>query len=262
MKRCDLLVWSYVVLAFGLLVVTPRASRAEGFVDLTVGGAVTQDANGTQKKNTNAEYGVPVNNVVSIQHVTVSSSSTAREDFATSPSVGGRAGYWFESEPWFGLAATVSYFQPDVRPKGVENAERADLTVVPLSLLLMARASLLTTKEFPHGQLQPYIGVGPGLFISHVSGKLAPGEPDFSDTSTDLGLDFRLGLAWQFAAHFALFGEYAYTHVSPTFSSTHTESVNVPVPGGTINTDASVRRETETDIGTHRFLAGLSYRFW
>lgn len=192
------------------------------------------------------------------------STSKARGDFATSPSVGGRAGYWFEGEPWFGLAATVSYFQPDVRPKGVENADRADLTVIPLSLLVMARASLLTSKEFSHGRLQPYVGVGPGLFISHVSGKLASGEPDFSDTSTDLGLDFRLGLAWEFAQHFALFGEYAYTHVNPTFSSTHTETKAIDVQGasGTINTDASVRRENETDIGTHRFLAGVSYRFW
>jgi len=186
--------WIAVSLLAGILLMAPRMLWAEAFADIAAGGAITQHAN------------------VTIQ------ASTVRAKPPSAVSVGGRLGYWFESTPVFGLAGSVSYYSPG-------------RNVVPLSLLLMARVPVLTSEEFPNGQLQPYLGVGPGVFIF--------------DTAADVGMDVRAGMSWLFTPHIGLFGEYRLTAVSTTS--------NVEVMGQQAQEDIS--------LYTHYFLAGLAYHF-
>ncbi len=152
----------------------------------------------------------------------------------SSPVFGLRFGRWLEdfNLPWLGVAADVSYFRP-----------ATDVQTVPVSLLLMARYGLLKDEEFKAGRLQPYVGLGGGLFFSNVSGAI--GFQEASDTSTDVGLDTRVGAAFMMDANWAAFIEYRFTHVTPTW--------DVKVFGGT--TPAS------TTFNTHHVILGLSYRF-
>jgi opacity protein-like surface antigen len=107
----------------------------------------------------------------------------------------------------------------------------------------MARYGFLKDDEFPRGRLQPYVGIGPGLFFSNASG--AVGSLEVDETSTDIGLDFRTGLAFQFDPNWAAFTEYRYTHIEPSWKAS--------VFGG--ETTAS------TTFNTHHILLGVSYRF-
>ena len=86
---------------------------------------------------------------------------------------------------------------------------------MPLSLLVMVRHGFLKDEEFTRGRLQPYVGVGPSLFINNVSGSIRFQESN--DTSTDVGLDFRLGTAFLIETNWSAFIEYRFTHVSPTW---------------------------------------------
>ena len=152
----------------------------------------------------------------------------------SSPSFGVRVGKWFDDFqlPWLGVALDVSYFRPAV-----------DVQTIPISLLLMARYGFLKDEEFKDGRLQPYAAVGPGLFISHASGSI--GFNDVDDTSTNIGLDLRLGLLLRIDSNWGAFTEYRFTHVSPTW-----------------DVDAfGVKTSASTTFNTHHILLGVSYRF-
>jgi len=198
----------------GLLVVlfavsvSASTARAEGFVDLRVGGAFTEDGD-----------------------VDIDPGPRVESEFDDSVTGGIRAGYWFDSLPWLGLAADVSYFGPDP-----EIISGADIEVIPLSPLLMGRVPIATSEEYPHGRIQPFIGVGPGVFISLVD--LGPGA---DDESVDVGFDLHAGLNFQVTPVVSIFGEYRFTH----FES------DVDVQGFDI----------ETELDTHHIAGGIGFHF-
>jgi hypothetical protein len=156
-------------------------------------------------------------------------------DYTDTMSGGFRVGYWFESARWLGLAVDASYFTPD-----------SDVSVVPVSALLMLRLPLFRSTAFPSGRLQPYIAGGPGLFVSTFSGDL--GEDlggQASDTSIDLGLDARAGLTFLFTKQFGIFFEGRMTRVSPEWSFQ------------VLGHDTTVK----TDLTTYHLIGGLTFRF-
>ncbi len=89
----------------------------------------------------------------------VSINDSAKADYDNTYVVGGRAGFWSPStRPAAGLALDVSYFELD--------AEGTETKVLPVSALVMLR--------YPGDRLQPYIGIGAGVF--------------FTDTEVDIQL--------------------------------------------------------------------------
>lgn len=197
-----------VSLVMAVLLAGPRMLWAEGFADIGVGGAIKQNAKITESNGNRPE---------------------GRVHFADSVTVGGRIGYWFEGAPLLGVAGTVSYYQPGA------SGSTAKTEVVPLTLLAMARWPLLESTQFPNGRLQPYVGVGPGFFITDVS------APGFSDTSKEAGLDVRAGASLLLTPHVGWLVEYRLTHVGTTF---HDQGERV-----------------ETSLTTHHFLTGMAYHF-
>ncbi len=66
-----------------------------------------------------------------------------------------------------------------------------------------------------------------------------------------LGVKVGGGIAWQFHERISLFGEYRFTHFSPSIET------------GGVNVAGVETGDLEVDLGldTHYVLAGLSYRF-
>lgn len=212
MQRASVLLSALVA----ALLATAVPASAEWFTDFYLGAAKTQQADVTF----------------------TTFDQDVRQDLnnSSSLSVGVRGGRWFDDLPWLGFAVDASYFSP-----------ATDITVFPITALLMARYGFLKDDEFKEGRLQPYAGIGGGLFISHVNGSV--GFQESSDTSADIGLDLRAGVAHGFYASdtMKVFGflEYRFTHVAPTF--------DVSTFGGTTS--------AETTFNTHHFVLGVSVRF-
>lgn len=211
-----------ILVVLGFLIVFPTPARAEWFGDLYLGTASTEDGEITRTAS--------------------GTSVTERQDFGSSFTIGLRVGNWLENIPWLGFAIDYCIFRA--------NIDHGDVIISPVSLLAMVRMKWLVSTEFPRGRVQPYFGIGPALFYSEMNSfSPAPwgplekvGDPD---TSIDLGLDVRVGLAWSITYNIALFGEYRLSTFEPEFE----ENVS------------GISEEIETELTTHHGLAGISYRF-
>ena len=95
------------------------------------------------------------------------------------------------------------------------------------------------------------MGVGPGLFLSDtkVDIQLSGQDKTSSDTTVDIGLDTRAGLAWRLFKSFAVFGEYRFTY----FEGNYEDKVS------SAGTEIKVKVDTKNYV--HHFLFGVSYRF-
>ena len=190
-----------------LIVLSTAAARAEGFIDLRAGAAFTE--------NSDVEiFGFRL--------------KTEHEDSATA---GLRAGYWFDSLPWLGLAADVSYFAPD-------DSGGPSIDVIPISPLLMLRAPLAVSEEFPNGRLQPFAGIGPGVFVSLVDFGVSGQE----DESVDVGVDVHAGLRFLIARNASIFLQYRYTWFEPT---------KIEIFG----------RDYDPELSTHHVAGGIGLHF-
>ena len=156
-------------------------------------------------------------------------------DFEDSVTGGVRGGYWFDPLPWLGLAGDVTYFGPDDDiPGGPE------IDVIPISPLLMLRAPLVTDEEFPNGRLQPFAGVGPGIFVSLVD--FGGGD---DDESVDVGLDVHAGLKFLVTPNVGIFVQYRYTWFEP----------ELELDVGPFDVDV------EPELSTHHAAAGIGFHF-
>ena len=220
------------VALLGTLASAPTLASAEWFVDFYAGAASTADADVSASDRFCSGF-----------FCSPASTASREVQFDSSFTVGGRVGHWFEPIPWLGVAFDVSYFQA--------NGEDVEITVVPLSLLLMLRWPLLATPDFPRGRLQPYIGIGPGAFITDVSVDFRPTLPNaLSITDVEAGFDARAGLAWQFHRRFAVFGEYRFTYVDAEVTEGPPELFG-----------SGSESRVQTTLETHHFLVGVSVRF-
>lgn len=220
-----------------LTILSPPVS-AEWFADFHVGPAFTQDDDVTTDT-----LGIKVK----FQDL----------EFDNSVSLGGRFGHWFGPWPYLGVALDVSHFRPDVANQTVTATtlgfsfpgtvvDSFDLQVTEINFDAMLRWPLLTSNEFPNGQLQPYLTVGPGIFIARLKDTTNFAPPsNQSDTDTSAGVKAGAGVAWQFHQNIAVFGEYRFTHFSPDFRFT----------------TLGIKTKVEMDVNTHRVVFGISYRF-
>ena len=186
-------------------VMTPviGGARAEGFVDLRLGGSFTED---TDLEVTTGPVGsVPANTL----------SDTTGFEYGVSLGIGG--GYWFESLPWLGVALTFSYFRANEAA-----GDPLQLRVYPISGLLMLRAPLYKSDAYPHGRLQPYLGIGPAGFVTQAELDSLTVDMEASDTVTDVGLHAQLGVKLLFEIpdlpekYWGVFMEASYTRYDPS----------------------------------------------
>jgi opacity protein-like surface antigen len=203
--------------AAGMTATAP--SKETWFVDLYLGGVVPEDGDVDGKAS---PFGVNIND-------------STKADYDNTYMAGGRVGFWSPSTPWIGCALDVSYFELE--------ADGTETKVLPVSALAVLR--------YPTDRLQPYIGIGAGVFFTDtkVDIQLAGENKNFSDSAIDFGLDVRAGLAWTLFRRFALFGEYRFTY----FEAEYNEKIS------SSGTETNVDIKTKNKI--HYFLLGLSYRF-
>jgi Outer membrane protein beta-barrel domain len=234
------------VALFAATLFSGASARAEGFLDVYLGGAFPQDS----RVHTAANDPI-VDGMIAYQ---------TDVEWETSPSLGIRGGYWMETDPSIiGIALDLSYY------RAFEDSKFAALDVValPITPLLMARIPIGANERFPGGRVQPYAAVGPGFTIAGAhadidelrdnSSGLNTRLGDFNDASFAVGLDARAGLAVQLAPHFGIYGEYRYTWIEPKF----TDKVDTADNFGPFTTAVEIKPK----LGTHHLVFGVSFRF-
>jgi hypothetical protein len=233
--------WSLALAMSALLTVGARPAAAEWFADLFAGLSLTQSHD---LKLDDRGIGPGVFEDVELDR---------------SLSWGGRAGRYFDSVPFLGVAVDFFRFYPSIVPQSVDlhgcffpggcGAGRGgtgsfDVEVTSVSLDLMLRLPLFKSADAPQGRVQPYVAAGPPLFITTITPRHTRSFRNH-DSDTDLSFGYKLagGLAVQVYRNLALFGEYRFTHVSPEVELR----------------DANLSRATlRTDLDTHSALVGLS----
>ena len=177
-----------------------RTRRGEVFSDIYLGAAVTTDAT------------VTLDGVLQEESLLCGA-----ECSSTKSPVGGLRVGWFAGRfPWLGVAGDFSVF---IQSWGIQSPYQ--VSVIPISALLMFRAPLVRSPAHPNGRAQPYLAIGPSLILS--TAKLAEGLAALgtaridSDTSVDPGLDARVGIRLIASSWISVILEYRATYFTPAW---------------------------------------------
>lgn len=233
-----------VLVAIVSLAVGAAPASAEWFADVFAGLSFTQDHD------------------VKLNDVGIGPGTYQDVEFDRSLSWGGRVGHYFDALPFLGFGVDFFRYYPDIGGQSVQlrgcffpggcgtgsgGTGRFEIQTSAVSVDLMLRLPLLKSADAPQGRLQPYVAVGPPLFITTVTPRNTRNFRNHDD-DTDLSIGYKLagGVAFQVYKNLALFGEYRFTHVSPELELR----------------DANIGRTTlSTDLDTHSALVGLSARW-
>ena len=206
--------------ALSVSILASGGARAEGFFDVYVGGSFTDDA--------------------TIRESVGGPATTQTTRFKDSVIGGLRGGGWIRPWPWLGFAGEISYFRPD------DDATRADIHVIPISLLVMFRVPIFRSDDLPGGRLQPYVGVGPALFLSVIRSRNFMGSGlNFVSVDASVGSDVHAGVKVQILSWLAVFAEYRHTRFDANWDD--------KVTGG--------NAKITTEFATNHFQMGVGFHF-
>ena len=165
---------------------------------------------------------------------------------------GTRAGYWFATAPWYGVALDFFQYRADIPTQTLS----ATIAGAPATVALQAMDFTVTVLAFDllrlryrflDEKLAAYATAGPAIFEIKVTNR---GNGEFTtEAGRDSATGYKVGagLSWQFAARAAIFGEYRFTHVESEVAL-HGTITGALVP-------------VKFDLDTHHLVAGLSFSF-
>lgn len=141
----------------------------------------------------------------------------------TSVLYGLKLGYYLESLPWLGIEGEVFNTNPHVKQQTQTMTLPSGPVVsasMPGSLLSVLTLATNLMVRYPGASLQPYIGVGPGLFFARNHFSTGAGEA--STSTTQIGLNGLAGVRYLATDHVGLFLEGKYSHAQLNFGTSHT----------------------------------------
>jgi opacity protein-like surface antigen len=193
--------------------------------------------------------------------------------FDTAAIFGGKGGYFLERPllgGHLGAELDVYHYRPDVGEQRVRftgllggvngdtstRVQAADIEITAVTLNLLYRFRLAPEPQYPHGRLQPYVGVGGGAFIARLSTTTSALDvnKDVADTDVRPGIQVLAGGRWLLTRHIALFAEYKFLQTQ-TFSFTFKES---GTRGGVPVTETVRDRAAAT---SHLFYGGIGFHW-
>jgi opacity protein-like surface antigen len=153
---------------------------------------------------------------------------------------GAKLGYYLESVKWLGVETEVFNTTPHVKQQDASVNGVPAGTLQGINLRVLTWAPVNVVLRYKMGDLEPYAGVGLGVFFARAS---TSGE---SSSSTQPGLNTQVGLRYLVTKNLSVFGEWKYNRASFNFSdSTPTAAV-----GG-----------VKGDYSAHILAFGVGYHF-
>jgi opacity protein-like surface antigen len=160
---------------------------------------------------------------------------------ARSTIFGAKLGLFPSPKSWVGIETEFFYTNPHVKQQDITFSGAVPTTTTNFAgaHVRVATWAVNLILRYPGDRVQPYIGVGPGIFWGRLSGvDLGTG----SDTS--LGLNALGGVRLLLTQWLAVFGEYKYNRVTFDFGGVGATAV-----------------DTHALYQAHHFVGGLSLQF-
>ena len=160
-----------------------------------------------------------------------SGTTVSDQSLKTSLMLGAKIGHYLSKARWFGLEAEIFYSTPHIKQQNVTISSGTPFTFTPsgggasipvgnesttevpgANFHVLTIAPLNFLFRYPGYRLQPYVGVGPGIFIARI--KNPPVNPgDNTQSSTKLGLNSFIGARYYITRHISAFAEGKYNYV-------------------------------------------------
>ena len=133
---------------------------------------------------------------------------------------GAKIGHYFNSARWFGLEAEFFSTTPDIKQQVHTFPNPSAPCAVPCSSTLqgahfrvMTFAPLNLMFRYNKTRLQPYVGIGPGIFFARIKGEgPTPGSSTSTSDNGQLGLNAKVGFEYFITRHLTAFGEWKYNY--------------------------------------------------
>lgn len=155
---------------------------------------------------------------------------------------GAKAGYYFDSLKFqnFNLGVETEAFNatPHIKQQNYTIGGVNFGTGPGLTNRVLTWAPVNLIVRYQAGAVEPYAGVGLGVFFSRIS------DGTDSSSSTDVGLNTQLGLRFRVTTNLAFFGEWKFNYSNISHDN---------VIGSTLNVSA--------DYTAHNLAFGIGYHF-
>ena len=148
----------------------------------------------------------------SLSHDKVTQDGFGGLDFSDQPlkssaMVGAKVGHYFTRARWLGIETGLSYTTPHVKAgtltfTGPGGPPQTSGMLSGLSQRVITW-DIDVIFRYPGYRLQPYIGIGPSLFLTSLKGPDAPP----GQSATTIGMNAELGARYYITRRWALFGE-------------------------------------------------------
>jgi opacity protein-like surface antigen len=157
-------------------------------------------------------------------------------------------GYYFDSIKWLGFEAELFNSNPHIKQQTATatNATGSVTGTVPgTSLRVLNLAPINIVVRYQMGRLEPYAGVGMGIFMVN----LKDGATGLTTSNSKIGLNTQVGLRYFVVENVSVFGEWKYNRVGLDFHSF--TAVPAQSTGGGY----------KGDFSAHIFAFGIGYHF-
>lgn len=152
----------------------------------------------------------------------VPGSTTSDQALTSSVLFGAKLGHYFKRVPWFGIEAEIYHTTPHIKQQSVlfsgPGGPVGSAVLPGVNMRVLTIAPLNLSFRYHKTRLQPYVAVGPGIFMARISDPSL--TSDNSQSSTKLGLNAQAGLRYYITRHITVFGEGKYNYVRFNFPET------------------------------------------
>jgi opacity protein-like surface antigen len=197
------------LLAMSAIAPSPPAARAEWYVAGQIG--VTLPSGGGLSS---IDVGTPF----------LPGTTHSDLDLQNSILYGGKLGYYFRSARWFGLETEVFNTTPHIKEQShtfsnPSSPSSPSATLQGAHFRVVMWAPLNIMLRYPKSRLQPYLGIGPGIFFARIKGEgLGAESPTSTSSNGTIGLNAKAGVDYYFTRRLSAFGEWKYNYARFSFS--------------------------------------------
>lgn len=197
------------------------------------------------------------NRLTSVELTDFSPAGTMSDRDLSRSILGGlRLGYYFPRAHWFGVETEAFYTTPHIKQQSTRITIQPGATFQgsPVSggsieavitgdhFRVITWAPVNVMVRYHKTKLQPYAGIGLGVFFARINTTVAGFEG--TQSSTSVGLNAKAGLEYYFTRHISVFAEWKYNKASFTFDPNNSGAAGL-----------------ETDYQVHFATGGLNYHF-